>query len=94
MFYETRRCTNPFMLHVMFVKMDLKKMLKLLLKMSDILGIFLSLIAVRVISSVGLERCIDIAEVAGSNPVLPTINNETLNIYWGFRCFIWFHIFL
>ena len=27
----------------------------------------------RVISSVGLERCLDRAEVTGSNPVLPTI---------------------
>jgi hypothetical protein len=41
--------------------------------MSVFLGIFLSLTTERVISSVGLERCIDIAEVAGSNPVLPTI---------------------
>ena len=26
------------------------------------------------VSSVGLERCVDIAEVTGSNPVLPTFS--------------------
>ena len=42
----------------------------------------------RVISSVGLERCFDRAEVTGSNPVLPTRMGVGVSVgvsVWGKR---------